>query len=187
MGEAKILIVLQNILQLVRLDFTVVGSNLECFRSLKIDSDTRAYNYVIEIKVSHYFYFLDLSYSTWRIPKSSNYSTILQCFLNSIGSSELRQNIRRLETQVQYAMSQLARQVKRRDKHRHRRERQYNLITAILQASSPKRSKSKLFISAQSSWDYFITSFCVLWYTMALITIIHRLVGLLLIPIPIDH
>ena len=58
-----------------------------------------------------------------------------------IGISELRQNIRRLETQVQYTMSQLARQVKRRDKHRHRRERQYNLITAILQASSPKRSK----------------------------------------------
>ena len=69
----------------------------------------------------------------------------MKWFLNSIGSSELRQNIRRLETQVQYAMSQLARQVKRRDKHRHRRERQYNLITAILQASSPKRSKSKLF------------------------------------------
>ena len=58
-----------------------------------------------------------------------------------VGISELRQNIRRLETQVQYTMSQLARQVKRRDKHRHRRERQYNLITAILQASSPKRSK----------------------------------------------
>ena len=58
-----------------------------------------------------------------------------------LGASELRQNIRRIETQVQYTMSQLARQVKRRDKHRHRRERQYNLITAILQASSPKRSK----------------------------------------------
>ena len=59
MGEAKILIVLQNILQLVRLDFTVVGSNLVCFRSSTIDSDTRAYNYVIEIKVSRYFIFLD--------------------------------------------------------------------------------------------------------------------------------
>ena len=57
MGEAKILIVLQNILQLVRLDFTVVGSNLECFKSLTIDSDTKAYNYVIEIKVSHCFHF----------------------------------------------------------------------------------------------------------------------------------
>ena len=69
---------------------------------------------------------------------------IYQIFKSFIGASELRQNIRRLETQVQYAMSQLARQVKRRDKHRHRRERQYNLITAILQASSPKRSKLKV-------------------------------------------
>ena len=47
--------------------------------------------------------------------------------------------------QVQYRMSQLTTQVKRRDKLRHRRERQYNLITAILQASSQKRSKKLLF------------------------------------------
>ena len=49
--------------------------------------------------------------------------------------------MRRLVAQIQYTTSQLAMQVKRRDKYRHRIERQYNLITAILQASSPKRSK----------------------------------------------
>ena len=54
---------------------------------------------------------------------------------------ELKQESRHLEVQVQYRMSQLTTQVKRRDKLRHRRERQYNLITAILQASSQKRSK----------------------------------------------
>ena len=79
------------------------------------------------------------------------------------GLSELRHEVRRLETQVwinwnmssfhllkstlwelqvHYSMSQLTRQVKRRDRLRHRRERRYNLLTAILQASSPKRSES---------------------------------------------
>ena len=65
--------------------------------------------------------------------------------------SELKQETRLMETQIQYCMSQLARQVKRRDRHRHRRERQYNLITAILQASSQKRSK---YLISYSPFDY---------------------------------
>jgi hypothetical protein len=62
-----------------------------------------------------------------------------------IGMGDLRQETRRLESQIQYCMSQLTRQVKRRDRLRHRRERQYNLITAILQASSQKRSEYKSY------------------------------------------
>eukprot|EP00095_Tigriopus_kingsejongensis_P001314 maker-scaffold249_size238305-snap-gene-0.16 protein:Tk01314 transcript:maker-scaffold249_size238305-snap-gene-0.16-mRNA-1 annotation:"hypothetical protein L798_01163" len=59
--------------------------------------------------------------------------------LKERGTSELRHEVRCLETHIQYCMSQLTRQVKRRDRFRRRRERQSNLITAILQASSPKR------------------------------------------------
>lgn len=55
--------------------------------------------------------------------------------------SELRHEVRRLETQIAYSMSQLTRQVKRRDRLRRQKERQYNLVTAILQASSQKRSE----------------------------------------------
>ena len=61
--------------------------------------------------------------------------------LLNVGWIELKQETRHLEVQVQYRMSQLTTQVKRRDKLRHRRERQYNLLTAVLQASSQKRSK----------------------------------------------
>ncbi|TRY74948.1 hypothetical protein TCAL_01264 [Tigriopus californicus] len=61
--------------------------------------------------------------------------------LKERGASELRHEVRRLETQIQYCMSQLTRQVKRRDRFRRRRERESNLITAILQASSQKRSQ----------------------------------------------
>ena len=57
------------------------------------------------------------------------------------GIGELKQEVRHLDSQIQYCMSQLTRQVKRRDRLRHRKERQYNLVTAILQASSQKRSK----------------------------------------------
>ena len=62
---------------------------------------------------------------------------------------DLKQETRRLDSQIQYCMSQLTRQVKRRDRLRHRRERQYNLLTAILQASSPKRSKKLLLQNVQ--------------------------------------
>ena len=115
----------------------IVLINQERFRSLTRNSDTSALKYVIRIKLSSY------SSSKLLMPKfnCSLYYHVINFVCLIIGVSELRQNIRRLETQVQYTMSQLARQVKRRDKHRHRRERQYNLITAILQASSPKRSK----------------------------------------------
>ncbi|CAB4067435.1 TBC1 domain family member 30 [Lepeophtheirus salmonis] len=54
---------------------------------------------------------------------------------------ELRQDVKRMTLQMKYSMSQLTRQVKKRDRLRRRRERQYNLITAILQASSQKRSQ----------------------------------------------
>ena len=70
------------------------------------------------------------------------------------GLIELKQESRHLEVQVQYRMSQLTTQVKRRDKLRHRRERQYNLITAILQASSQKRSKTYLFYYFYISVEY---------------------------------
>ena len=74
------------------------------------------------------------------------------------GLIELKQESRHLEVQVQYRMSQLTTQVKRRDKLRHRRERQYNLITAILQASSQKRSKIIFILSftgqLNSEWIY---------------------------------
>ena len=70
------------------------------------------------------------------------------------GLIELKQESRHLEVQVQYRMSQLTTQVKRRDKLRHRRERQYNLITAILQASSQKRSKTYFIIIIYLSVEY---------------------------------
>ena len=75
------------------------------------------------------------------------------------GNSELKHEVRRLETQIHYTMSQLTRQVKRRDRFRHRRERQYNLITAILQASSQKRSESlvDLYSSGRSIFPFFGT------------------------------
>ena len=44
-------------------------------------------------------------------------------------------------------------QVKRRDRLRHRRERQHNLVTAILQASSPKRSKLMEIIRCKTSHE----------------------------------
>ena len=71
--------------------------------------------------------------------------------INFLGFGELKQEARRLDSQIHYCMSQLTRQVKRRDRLRHRRERQYNLVTAILQASSPKRSKELLFSKIEAT------------------------------------
>ena len=71
--------------------------------------------------------------------------------LTFTGLIELKQLNRELESKIQYSNSQLTRQVKRRDRLRHRRERQYNLVTAILQASSQKRSKTLDVIGVESS------------------------------------
>ena len=79
-----------------------------------------------------------------KLPAKKEVRLFLLSF-SRLGLIELKQESKHLEVQVQYRMSQLTTQVKRRDKLRHRRERQYNLITAILQASSQKRSKTYLF------------------------------------------
>ena len=99
--------------------------------------------------------------------------TIYVCFyvnfkktpLAFTGLIELKQLNRELESKIQYSNSQLTRQVKRRDRLRHRRERQYNLVTAILQASSQKRSKTLDVIGVESSSEVaieydFYTNFC---------------------------
>ena len=85
--------------------------------------------------------------------------------LTFTGLIELKQLNRELESKIQYSNSQLTRQVKRRDRLRHRRERQYNLVTAILQASSQKRSKTLDVIGVEYSSEVaieydFYTNFC---------------------------
>ena len=89
----------------------------------------------------------------------------------------MKQEARRLDSQIHYCMSQLTRQVKRRDRLRHRRERQYNLVTAILQASSPKRSKEYFVFVPIKAASFLKVTFGAVFNRMRLVCIeaLHRL------------
>lgn len=71
----------------------------------------------------------------WRV------RNIEHCFQHSVGIPQLKKTVEELQHRINFVSSRLVRQLKRRDRRIAKLQHNSDLVTAILQASSQKRSK----------------------------------------------
>lgn len=66
---------------------------------------------------------------------------ILKSFLPFVGVAELKKTVDELQHRINFVSSRLVRQLKRRDRRVAKLQHNSDLVTAILQAASQKRSR----------------------------------------------
>lgn len=74
---------------------------------------------------------------------------LIKDFIPFVGVTELRKTVDELQHRINFVSSRLVRQLKRRDRRVAKLQHNSDLVTAILQASSQKRSR---YQNAEGGW-----------------------------------
>lgn len=74
---------------------------------------------------------------------------LIKDFILFVGVTELRKTVDELQHRINFVSSRLVRQLKRRDRRVAKLQHNSDLVTAILQASSQKRSR---YQNAEGGW-----------------------------------
>lgn len=74
---------------------------------------------------------------------------LIKDFIPIVGVTELRKTVDELQHRINFVSSRLVRQLKRRDRRVAKLQHNSDLVTAILQASSQKRSR---YQNAEGGW-----------------------------------
>lgn len=114
-----------------------------CFKSSVINSDSsKGYFSLYSLFVDLNIFLKTVSISAGDVFNFAVYVDLMwsRCFVNT-GTDELRVMAKEMRTRISMLSTKLVKQLKRRDKHAYKLQRNFDVLTAILQAVSLKRRK----------------------------------------------